>query len=90
MNSEDFPTFGLPTIATLTPWRKISEDFAQFKILFISFKILLNFCVKYVYSGSATSSGKSIPATILDETSNSSLLISLIFQAKTPDKFFAD
>ena len=90
LNKEDFPTFGRPTIATLTPCLKISEDLAQSKILSISLIECLNLSTKYEYSGSATSSGKSIPATILDAVSKISPFISFILFAKTPDKFLAD
>lgn len=50
----------------------------------------MNFVIRKEYSTSATSSGKSIPATILESVSNNSFFISLIFVASTPDKFFAD
>ncbi len=50
----------------------------------------MNLSIRYEYSGSATSSGKSIPATILEVVSKISPLISMIFEAKTPERFFAD
>ena len=47
----------------------MSDDLAQAKILSISLIECVNLSIKYEYSGSVTSSGKSIPATILDAVS---------------------
>ena len=52
--------------------------------------IFSNLSIRYEYSGSATSSGKSIPAVIFDKTSKISFLISLIFSFKTPERFFTE
>ena len=90
LNSDDLPTFGRPTIATETPCRIIFDVEADFRIVSIEEMLLEISSDKYEYSGSATSSGKSIPATILDNTSIIDFLIVFIFSAKTPERFFAE
>ena len=35
LNNDDFPTFGLPTIAIFIPWRIMLEEFAEARIEFI-------------------------------------------------------
>ena len=68
----------------------MSEDFAQERILSISFSVFSKLFIKTEYSGSATSSGKSIPAMIFDRVSKISFFISETFSPRTPERFFAD
>ena len=90
LKSDDLPTFGRPTMATFIPCLRIFEDRAQDKILSISESDFSKLSIRYEYSGSATSSGKSIPATILDKVSKICPLICDIFSLRTPERFFAD
>ena len=82
LNKDDLPTLGFPTIATETPCLKMFEVCAFDKTLSILPIVFWNCSIRYEYSGSATSSGKSIPAVILDKTSKISFLICLIWITK--------